>query len=194
MSNQDHILDCVRLGKVIAKKWSEKTGIPFSDLFSVVNYNIPKILPKIDKQRNPSSYICRSLTGYIMNYLRDSSRPIHVPRKLIDNYLKNEQRKRLFSEECPSYNPHEPVRSAPEILFEDIGDHDESVGYDEGSPFFTELYDILGEREIEILQLHFVEKWTYKQIAVRVNLTAKEVKDVILASCSKLQHLRPYIS
>ena len=86
--NNPYVLDCIRLGKKIAKKYADTTGIPFSDLFSVVNFNIPKILPKIDGQKNPSSYICRSLTGYILNYLRDDSRPIHTPRKLIDNYLK----------------------------------------------------------------------------------------------------------
>ena len=193
-TEKNKILNCIRLGKIMAKKYSERSEAEFSELFSVVNFNIPKILPKIDPNNNPSSFICRSFTGYILNYLRDQKSLIHIPRKIVDSYWKNEQLKRIYSQECTSYNPHESIRSAPEILLEDIGDHDDCVGFHEGSPYFSELYKILQHGEIEILQLFYVERWTYKQIGVSLDLPPSQVKNIILESVSKLQHLRPYIS
>ena len=193
-TEKNKILNCIRLGKHIAKKYSERSEVEFSELFSVINYNIPNILPKIKPNNNPSSFICRSFTGYVLNYLRDHKSLIHIPRKIVDSYWKNEQLKRIYSQECPSYNPHESIRSAPEILLEDIGDHDDCVGFDEGSPYFNELYDILKPGEIEILQLFYVERWTYKEIGKSLDLTPPQVKDIILRSVSKLQHLRPYVS
>ena len=192
-TEQEIILNCIRLGKVLAKKYSDRTGVPFSDLFSVVNYNIHKILPRLDKQKNPSSFITKSLSGYILNYLRDESRPIHIPRKLIDNYLKNEQRKNYFTEECESYNPQPSLRSHYEVLFEDIQDHADIVGTSESTNFFNEIYEILDPGEIRLLRLYYIDKWPLEKIGQSYALTADNVERLIEKLAKKIKHLGAYL-
>lgn len=190
---KDWIIDCIRLGKKLCSKYSDKTGVPFSDLFSVVNFNIPKILPKIDSQRKPASYICRSLTGYILNYLRDESNAIHIPRKEIKSYLKNQERKLYFTEDCNSYNPNASPRTIAFYNYEDINEFSDIEDTNSQPDFISEINEILTPDEISILQMYYVDGIELDSISSRLCLPSCQTRILLAELVQKIDHLQQYL-
>ena len=192
-TEKEMIIHCIRLGKKVAAKYAEKTGVPFSDLFSVVNFNIPKILPKINPKKKPASFISRSLTGYILNYLRDGSNAIHIPRKESKSYLKNQERKLYFTEDCESYNPNANPRTIAFYNYEDINEFSDVEDTQANPNYLSEINEILTPDEISILQMHYIDKVDDEFICERLLITPPHLHTLLEKLVQKIDHLKHYL-
>lgn len=74
----------------IARKISLYTGLNYEELRDAAKEYIVKIYSTWDgsKGANFSTWVNRCLNYHMMNYLRDHSRMIRIPRSYSDNYLK----------------------------------------------------------------------------------------------------------
>lgn len=192
-TKKELIIHCIRLGKTIASKYSEKTGIPFSDLFSVVNFNIPKILPKINLKKKPANFICVSLTGYILNYIRDESTSIHIPRKEIKSYLNYQNRKHYFTKDCQSYNPNPTPRTIAFYNCLDLNELEWLEDENQKPNFFYELQEILTPDEIEILRMHYLDNASKKSICKKFNIPPSSFSSLLKQLLLKIDHLKHYL-
>lgn len=72
-----------------ARKVSSFSGVPFEDLRSVALEAMVKLYAKWDPSKaNFSTWLNRSLTYQLLNYLRDGSRMVKFPRAYSDTYMK----------------------------------------------------------------------------------------------------------
>jgi len=72
-----------------ARKVSMFSGLPFEELRSVALEAMVKLYDKWDPSKaNFSTWLNRSLTFQVLNYLRDHSRMIKMPRVYADTYMK----------------------------------------------------------------------------------------------------------
>jgi DNA-directed RNA polymerase specialized sigma24 family protein len=72
-----------------ARKVSGFSGVPFDELRSVALEAMVKLYDKWDPElANFSTWLNRSLTFQLLNYLRDSSRMVRMPRIYADAYMK----------------------------------------------------------------------------------------------------------
>lgn len=72
-----------------ARKVSMFSGLPYEELRSVALEAMVKLYDKWDPSRaNFSTWLNRSLTFQVLNYLRDHSRMIKMPRSYADAYLR----------------------------------------------------------------------------------------------------------
>jgi len=72
-----------------ARKVSQFSGLPYDDLRSVALEAMVKLYDKWDPGKaNFSTWLNRSLTFQVLNYLRDHSRMIRIPRTYADCYMK----------------------------------------------------------------------------------------------------------
>jgi DNA-directed RNA polymerase specialized sigma subunit len=72
-----------------ARKVSQFSGLPFEDLRSVALEAMVKLYDKWDPSKaNFSTWLNRSLTFQVLNYLRDHSRMIRIPRTYADCYMR----------------------------------------------------------------------------------------------------------
>ena len=72
-----------------ARKVATFSGLPFEELRSVALEAMVKLYDKWDPSKaNFSTWLNRSMTFQILNYLRDSSRMIKMPRSYADAYMK----------------------------------------------------------------------------------------------------------
>lgn len=192
-TEQEMIVHCIRLGKSVAKKYADKTGIPFSDLFSVVNFNIPKILPKINPKRKPASFISRSLTGYILNYLRDGSNAIHIPRKESKSYLKRQERKIYFTDDCNSYDPNANPRTIAFYNYEDINEFSDVEDLHATPNYISEINEILTPDEISILQMHYLDNADDDVICEYLQITPSQLQVLLKKLVQRIDHLKHYL-
>lgn len=72
-----------------ARKVAQFSGLPYDDLRSVALEAMVKLYDKWDPGKaNFSTWLNRSLTFQVLNYLRDHSRMIRIPRTYADCYMK----------------------------------------------------------------------------------------------------------
>lgn len=72
-----------------ARKVAQFSGLPYDDLRSVALEAMVKLYDKWDPSKaNFSTWLNRSLTFQVLNYLRDHSRMIRIPRTYADCYMK----------------------------------------------------------------------------------------------------------
>lgn len=72
-----------------ARKVSSFSGVPFDELRSVALEAMVKLYDKWDPSKaNFSTWLNRSLTFQLLNYLRDNSRMVKFPRVYSDTYMK----------------------------------------------------------------------------------------------------------
>jgi DNA-directed RNA polymerase specialized sigma24 family protein len=72
-----------------ARKISSFSGLPFDELRSVALEIMVKLYDTWDPSKaNFSTWLNRSLTFRVLNYLRDNSRMIKMPRTYADTYMK----------------------------------------------------------------------------------------------------------
>ncbi len=84
-----HIRENMWKAAHVARKVSTFSGLPFEDLRSVALEAMVKLYDKWDPSRaNFSTWLNRSLTFQVLNYLRDHSRMIRMPRLYADVYMK----------------------------------------------------------------------------------------------------------
>jgi len=84
-----HIRENMWKAAHVARKVSSFSGLPFEDLRSVALEAMVKLYDKWDPSRaNFSTWLNRSLTFQVLNYLRDHSRMIRMPRLYADVYMK----------------------------------------------------------------------------------------------------------
>ncbi len=83
----------IQITKNICLSFSNKTGIPFENLFSECLEKLPKIndnfIPQLGKKFPP--YLKASLRGYLRNYVRDKSFTVKIPRRISDIYMKTKK-------------------------------------------------------------------------------------------------------
>lgn len=73
----------------VARKVSGFSGLPYEELRSVALEAMVKLYSKWDPEKaNFSTWLNRSLTFQVLNYLRDSSRMVKMPRSYADAYMK----------------------------------------------------------------------------------------------------------
>lgn len=87
---EEHILKQLWKGDQVARRISLFSGLPFEELRDAAREYIVKIYDSWDdsKGANFSTWVNRCLNYHMMNYLRDHSRLIKIPRSYSDNYLK----------------------------------------------------------------------------------------------------------
>lgn len=84
-----HIRENMWKASHAARKVSMFSGLPFDDLRSVALEAMVKLYDKWDPSKaNFSTWLNRSLTFQVLNYLRDHSRMIRMPRTYADTYMK----------------------------------------------------------------------------------------------------------
>jgi hypothetical protein len=84
-----HIKENMWKASHAARKVSMFSGLPFDDLRSVALEAMVKLYDKWDPTKaNFSTWLNRSLTFQVLNYLRDHSRMIRMPRTYADTYMK----------------------------------------------------------------------------------------------------------
>lgn len=94
-------MEYLDLGKSLVEKISKvkarEFNLDYQDLKShLLEKLIVKILPKItkDKKSNPKNFITKSLNGYTLNYKRDLSFQIKIPRSYKGLYMQEKNLKR----------------------------------------------------------------------------------------------------
>ncbi len=89
ITRERHIRENMWKASHAARKVSMFSGLPFEDLRSVALEAMVKLYEKWDPSKaNFSTWLNRSLTFQVLNYLRDHSRMIRMPRIYADTYLK----------------------------------------------------------------------------------------------------------
>lgn len=84
-----HIRENMWKASHAARKVSQFSGLPFEDLRSVALEAMVKLYDKWDPSRaNFSTWLNRALTYQVLNYLRDHSRMIKIPRSYSDVYMR----------------------------------------------------------------------------------------------------------
>jgi DNA-directed RNA polymerase specialized sigma subunit len=84
-----HIRENMWKASHTARKVAQFSGLPFDDLRSVALEAMVKLYDKWDPSKaNFSTWLNRSLTFQVLNYLRDHSRMIRIPRTYADCYMK----------------------------------------------------------------------------------------------------------
>jgi DNA-directed RNA polymerase specialized sigma subunit len=84
-----HIKENMWKASYTARKVSSFSGVPFDELRSVALEAMVKLYDKWDPEKaNFSTWLNRSLTFQLLNYLRDSSRMVKIPRSYSDAYMK----------------------------------------------------------------------------------------------------------
>lgn len=89
-SQEKDITDQLWKGDQIAKRMAAYTGLPFEELRDAAREYIVKIHStwNPEKGANFSTWVNRCLQYHMMNYLRDRSRLVRIPRSYSDLYLK----------------------------------------------------------------------------------------------------------
>jgi DNA-directed RNA polymerase specialized sigma subunit len=87
---EEQILKQLWKGDQVARRISLFSGLPYEELRDAAREYIVKIYDSWDdtKGANFSTWVNRCLNYHMMNYLRDHSRLIKIPRSYSDNYLK----------------------------------------------------------------------------------------------------------
>jgi len=84
-----HIRENMWKASYAARKVSSFSGVPFDELRSVALEAMVKLYDKWDPEKaNFSTWLNRSLTFQLLNYLRDNSRMVKIPRSYSDAYMK----------------------------------------------------------------------------------------------------------
>jgi len=84
-----HIRENMWKASYAARKVASFSGVPFDELRSVALEAMVKLYDKWDPEKaNFSTWLNRSLTFQLLNYLRDNSRMIKIPRSYSDAYMK----------------------------------------------------------------------------------------------------------
>jgi DNA-directed RNA polymerase specialized sigma subunit len=84
-----HIRENMWKASQAARKVSSFSGVPFEDLRSVALEAMVKLYAKWDPSKaNFSTWLNRSLTYQLLNYLRDGSRMVKFPRAYSDTYMR----------------------------------------------------------------------------------------------------------
>lgn len=84
-----HIRENMWKAAQVARKVSSFSGLPFEDLRSVALEAMVKLYDRWDPRKaNFSTWLNRSLNYQVLNYLRDNSRMIRMPRTYADAYMR----------------------------------------------------------------------------------------------------------
>lgn len=84
-----HIKENLWKASQAARKVATFSGVPFEELRSVAMEAMVKLYDKWDPERaNFSTWLNRSLTFQLLNWLRDNSRVVKIPRTYADAYMK----------------------------------------------------------------------------------------------------------
>lgn len=84
-----HIRENMWKAAQVARKVSLFSGLPFEDLRSVALEAMVKLYDRWDPTKaNFSTWLNRSLNFQVLNYLRDNSRMIRMPRTYADAYMR----------------------------------------------------------------------------------------------------------
>lgn len=162
----------------LANTFAAKTSVSADTFTSVMNSKLPLVLSKIDNTRNPKAFIKKSLRGYVLNYLRDGSRLIKIPREISYKSQKMNKYPGIYGTYKPEYNP-----DMSDLEMANIKKHvkDSSYGkelnrytmYDtESLEDYSYLKNFLSEREIELLNKIFIEKTSEKSLSSEENKLA----------------------
>ena len=86
----EHIISQMWKADQVARKISNFTGLPFDELRDAALEYIVRIYDTWDQSKgaNFSTWVNRCLQFHMLNYLRDSSRLVKMPRSYSDLYLK----------------------------------------------------------------------------------------------------------
>lgn len=145
----------IEIGQAVAREFANKTKTDYSDFLSVVNYKIPLVLEKVDGERNPKSFIRKCLTGYCLNYIRDSLSIVRLPRDVTNSYLQNRKYDQFNPEGSSSYNVEIPIDSL--ISTTELNDYSEFVASDvKDDPAMEALYT-LSYRDRSLLMDYYVK-------------------------------------
>jgi RNA polymerase sigma factor (sigma-70 family) len=175
-----HIRENMWKASHAARKVSGFSGLPFEELRSVALEAMVKLYDKWDPEKaNFSTWLNRSLTFQLLNYLRDSSRMIKVPRTYADTYIKIRKiiganpeipdhevaemtglKESLIRETRGAYQvTYQEINEDTEVPFEDENPREDSIDrmLSEYSDILMKLAD-LPEKEYQFLNDVYVNK------------------------------------
>lgn len=92
--NQNETINLgIQLAKVISEQKAKQYGLDVDTLHSFLlekfcSNILPKLTKAIDEPKyKPKAFIIKSFNGYVLNFIRDYSRPIKISRKYKDLYM-----------------------------------------------------------------------------------------------------------
>ncbi|MGK7892500.1 MAG: sigma-70 family RNA polymerase sigma factor [Xenococcus sp. (in: cyanobacteria)] len=200
----------IALASQVAKNFHLKTQIPADELESFLLEKLVVILKKYDPQtsENFKGYVTRCFQGYCLNYLRDHSKPIKIPRKFSDLYLKRNAIKRTYSNISDAEVAKEMGISASELRkavdaitigFSSLTTYSDSVYAIEdivesvmSSPEEDEIMYIrnLPEQERQILEYHFFDLLSFEDIASLFSgETAQSIEKIVNTHVQNLRDI-----
>lgn len=134
-TREKHIKENMWKASHTARKISSFSGLPYDELRSVALEAMVKLYDKWDPTKaNFSTWLNRSLNFQVLNYLRDHSRMIKMPRSYADAYMKIRKiigaRPEISDEEVAkqtnlSINLVRETRNAYQVTYQEINEDTE---------------------------------------------------------------------
>lgn len=180
-----------------ARKVASFTGLPFDELRDAAMEYIVKLHKSWDpsKGANFSTWVNRNLTFHMLNYLRDHSRLVKIPRSYSDLYLKI----RKFTLKNPSVTDEQiaqeigvstkkvnQVRKAFSMSFSEINDYSELVeDKPEEDVNLGTIYDSNKDLLLRIAELPEGEEELLTDVLVRRRTNATVLKKNPSIKCAE---------
>lgn len=182
-----HIRENMWKASHAARKVAMFSGLPFDELRSVALEAMVKLYDKWDPSRaNFSTWLNRSLTFQVLNYLRDHSRMIKMPRLYADTYMKIRKivgvnpdipDEEVSEQTGLDLNLIRETRKAYQVVYQEINEdtempfEDEELDKDTLSRMFDDYDEALKrladlpEKDYEFLVDVYINKRAYSTIA-----------------------------
>ncbi len=167
----------------IASSMSNKTKLPKDDFISVCNSKLELVLSKVDKKKNPKAFIRTSLNGYCLNYLRDRSRNVKLPRSIVTAYTKT---RKYHNWDKNRYCPHfsqlqkEVLKEAVTntSYYEPINKYSEALVFQSQDDGLNADLSFLSDMERLILEKIYLENYSEGDLAKELNIPQDTLRDV----------------
>src|SRR5213595_2494587 len=201
------------LARALAGRYAGR-GEPLDDLVQVACIGIMKAIDGFDLSREVrfSSYATPTVLGEIKRHFRDRTWALHVPRGTQELQLKVAKARDDLTNELGRSPTVDELCRAVESSLEDVLDalqsaqahrtrsFDEPAGEDstlaEADPelgraeirvLLDEAFDVLSDRDREILRLRFEEDMTQTEISERIGVSQMQVSRLIRQALARLR-------
>lgn len=204
MRDDEQILDTIKLAKQMAKTHAYKYK---QDLAEITDYLLEKVAIlwlRYDKTRGISfrHYASSSLKGYLLNYLRDQTRSIRIPRRLLYLYL----REQALLKKSFVYESDEAIAADLGVTLQELRDCRQAVQqqttsltelaktYDSPLTCANAAIEYLRDsplEDISLLEMRYQDKMSWQAIAKELN---KPIAEVIARANELLRNITTLVN
>src|SRR5215212_9573184 len=184
------------LARALAGRYAGR-GEPLDDLVQVACIGIMKAIDGFDLSRDVrfSSYATPTVLGEIKRHFRDRTWALHVPRGTQELQLKVEKvganledvLDALQSAQAHRTRSFDEPAGEDSTLAESLGTADPELGRAEIRVLLDDAFDVLSERDREILRLRFEEDMTQTEISDRIGVSQMQVSRLIRQALARLR-------